>query len=121
MINDNYLNAAATLLSGVMTSVPSALAFGSTVVTLTTTDVYVPGEFDRNVLDSLNSTNNTVRYIGTRNSPEAHNEMIQQIALVASSTLMSSNNIYSNFLVSSLVHTTSFDISVEYWFTVNRG
>jgi hypothetical protein len=121
MINDNFINGIASLLAGSTYTIPSYLAFGSTTTTLTTTDVYTPEEFDRNVLDSKGVSTNVVRYIGSRLSTEAHNELICDIALVNSATLRGSYDIQSSFLVSSLTHSTSFDISVEYWFTINRG
>ena len=121
MINDNLLNGIASLLAGSTYILPSYLAFGSTTTTLTTTDVYTPGEFDRNILDSRGLSTNIVRYLGTRLATEANNELICDIALVNSATLRGSYDIQSNFLVSSLTHSTSFDISVEYWFTINRG
>jgi hypothetical protein len=121
MINDNLLNGVATLLAGGSFSIPSYLAFGSTTGTLTATDVITSGEFDRNALTSDSNTTNTVTYIGSRLAVEANSEAINILSLVNSSTVSGSNDIMSNFLLPSLIHTTSFDISIEVTYTITRG
>jgi hypothetical protein len=121
MINDNLLNGVATLLSGGSFTIPSYLAFGSTTGTLTATDIITSGEFDRNALSSDSNTTNTVTYIGSRLGSEASSQTINIISLVNSSTANGSNDIISNFLLPSVIHTTSFDINVEVTYTITRG
>lgn len=121
MINDNILNGVAQLLSGGSYTIPSYLAFGSTTGTLTAQDIVTSGEFDRNALDSDSASANVVKYIGKRLSTEANNEYVNVIGLHNASTLASSGNLQANFLVPSLLHTTSFDINVEFWFSIERG
>lgn len=120
MINDNLLNGLATYLSGGSLTIPSHLAFGSTYIVVTAGDVVTSGEFDRNALDSDSVASNTVKFYGTRSSAEAGNEIITNIALVNSGTLRGSNDIQANTLIGSLVHTTNFDVGVEFWITFNR-
>jgi hypothetical protein len=121
MINNNLLNGIASLLTGGTFNIPSHLAFGSTTGTLTATDVVTSGEFDRNALSSDSSSTNTATFIGSRTSVEANNEAINLISLVNSATVSGSNDIMSNFLMPSIIHSTSFDISIELTYTITRG
>lgn len=120
MINDNLLNGLATYLSGGSLTIPSYLAFGSTYINVNAGDIVTSGEFDRNALDSDSVTSNTVKFYGSRGSGEANNEVITNIALVNSSTLRGSSDIQANALIGSLIHTTSFDVGVEFWITFSR-
>lgn len=121
MINDNYLNGMAKLAVGEAYTIPSHLAFGSTTGTITSADLVTSGEFDRNALDSDSQSTNVAKYIGSRSSATAGNEYINVISFVNSSTLRGSGDIQSNFLISSLLHTTSFDVEVEWWVSFNRS
>ena len=121
MINNNLLQGVAALLAGSSYTIPSHLAFGSTTGTLTAADIITSGEFDRNALDSKTTTGATARLSGGRISTEANNEQVAMVGLHNSATLSSSNNLQAAFLVSSLIHTTSFDIDVEFWFTFQSG
>lgn len=122
MINDRLLNGIATYLGlGTGFSIPSHLAFGSIPGTLTSADVVTSGEFDRNSIDSASVTLNQVKFSGARVSTEAGNEYVNVISLTNGSTLGGSSDIMVNFLVPSLLHTTSFDINVDVWLTINRG
>lgn len=120
MINDNLLIGIAQKLNNEAFTLPSYLAFGSTLITPSNTDTSVAGEFDRNAVTSSRSTN-TIKYSGSRLATEASNEVIYNTALVNSGTLRSSGNIMANTVIASLVHSTNFDIDIEYWFTINRG
>jgi hypothetical protein len=119
MINDSLLSGIATLLAGSSFTIPSYLAFGSTTGTLTATDVVTSGEFDRNALDTVSKSSNSVTFTGARLGGEATSETINVISLVNTSTLAGSNDVMSNFLVSSLIHTTSFDITVQFTYTIS--
>jgi hypothetical protein len=121
MINNNLLNGVASLLAGGSYTIPSYLAFGSTSGLLTAADIVTSGEFDRNALTGYTVSNNTTKFNGTRLSTEASNETVNIISLTNSGTLRGSNDIQVSFLVPSLLHTTSFDLNVEVWVTVNRG
>lgn len=121
MINDNYLDGLAKLMTGESYDIPSHMAFGSTTGTLTANDVVTSGEFDRNAIDSANSTNNIAKIIGRRISSEAGSETIRLVSLTNSSTVSGSNDIQGNFLTSSIIHTTDFDFEVEFWFKHERA
>jgi len=115
MINNNYLNGLASLMASESYTVVSHLAFGSTTGTLTATDTVTSGEFDRNAISSKAATGNTVKYIGSRDSTEAGNEYINVTSFVNSSTVSGSNDIQTNMLVSSLLHTSDFTVEIETW------
>ena len=121
MINDNILNGIAAKLAGGSYTIPSHLAFGSTSGTLTVNDIITSGEFDRNALSSVTNTTNVVKFIGARLSTEANNETTNIISLVNSGTLRGSGDIQVNFLIPSLIHTTSYDMNIEVWLTINRA
>lgn len=122
MINDNMLYMAAQRLAGSTTiPLPSYLAFGSSTGTLTASDVITSGEFDRNALTSITPNLSTVTYSGTRSAAEANNERLFLVSLVNSGTAYGSSDIISNFLMSSMIHTTSFDLNFELVYTVSRG
>lgn len=121
MINDNYLNGVALKMANGSYTIPSHLAFGSTTGTLTAADIITSGEFDRNPLSTIEANSNIVKYIGNRLSVEASNEIINVIGLHNASGLASTGNVQANMLLPALVHTTAFDINVEFWFTFNRG
>jgi len=115
MINNNYLNGLAKLMTGVSYNIPSYLAFGSTTGTLTATDLVTSGEFDRNALDSTEQIDYVAKFIGRRLSTEAGDERINVIGLHNSGVPGSSGNLQANMLVSSLLHTSDFDVEVEFW------
>lgn len=121
MINDNYIEGCAKLLTGEAYTLPSHLAFGSTTGVLASNDTITSGEFDRNALDSKASANNVSKYIGTRSSVEASGETINVVGMHNTGALGASGDLQLNFLVPSLVHTTSFDVEVEAWVSFNRS
>ena len=82
MINDNYLNGIAQLMTGESYTITSFLAFGSTTGVLTSADTETSGEFDRNALDSSASSGVVAKFIGSRNSVEAGNEFINVVSFV---------------------------------------
>jgi hypothetical protein len=120
MINDNLLNGLATLLSGGSYNIPSYMAFGSITGTLTGADVSTSGEFDRNPLNTPTVTLNLAKFVGQRLASEAGNEVVNVISITNTSTLRGTGDIQANFLVPSLIHTTSFDIDSEVWIRVQR-
>ena len=120
MINDNFINGAAKLMVAESYTIPSYMAFGSIYGTLGSADTITSGEFDRNILDSKSTNNGTAKFLGSRSSVEAGNQTLQIIGLHNTSTLYSSSNLQVNTLIASLIHTTSFDISAEFWVTFQR-
>ena len=120
MINDEYLNGLAKLMIGESFTIPSYVAFGSTSYTLSGQDNSIQGEFDRIILSSTNRSNNLAKFICSRSSSDAGNETINVVELVNSASLGSSGNLQVAFLISSLVHTTDFDLEVEFWVNHER-
>jgi UDP-glucose 4-epimerase len=121
MINNNLLYGVAALLAGSSYTIPSHMAFGSTTGTLTADDIITSGEFDRNALSSKTYTLNKVTYEAVIIASEASNKYVNVIGLHNDGTLGSSGNLQANFLVSSLLHTTAFDLSAELWITFERS
>lgn len=121
MINNLLLYIAADkLIGGTTYNIPAYMAFGSTTGTLTAADTVTSGEFDRNALTSTSRTDNIAKYSCTRTSTEANNEYINVVGLHNSSGLASSGNLVANMLVASLLHTTAFDVDIEFWISVSR-
>jgi len=121
MINNNYLMGLAQLMNGESYTIPSYLAFGSTTGTLTAADTVTSGEFDRNILSSTPRSGTVAKFVGSRSAAEANSEVVNVVSLVNASGLGGSGDVQSNFLVASLIHTTSFDVDVEFWVEHKRG
>jgi hypothetical protein len=116
MITNNGLNRIATAYS----SVPAYLLVGSGNVEVLGTDTALVGEFERLALDSFDVTDNTVKFYGSRSSVVASDDVITNFGLGIAAGVGSSDLQVAN-LISSLVHSTDFDIGVEFWFTFNRA
>jgi len=121
MINDNYLEGLAQLMTGESYTITSHLAFGSTTGTLTSADIITSGEFDRNALSSSASSGAVAKFIGSRDSTEAGDEYINIVSFVNSASAGGSGDIQTNMLISSLLHTTDFTVEVEMWVTHARA
>lgn len=122
MLNDNFLNGMASLAAGESYTIISHLAFGSTTGTVTATDTITSGEFDRNAIDSTDAVGNVVKYIGSRSSAEANGSTyINVVGWHNSATLASSGNVQANFILPSLLQTTSFDLELELWVGFERA
>ena len=120
MINDNMLSGVAALLVGSSYTIPAYLAFGSTTGTLAAADTITSGEFSRTALTSTAQSVAIAKFIGSRSSASANNEYINMVGLHNAATLRSSGNLQGAFLVASLLHTTAFDVGVEFWIEATR-
>lgn len=120
MINNNFLEGIAKLLNNESYTLPIAIAFGSTSIVTGASDTIVSGEFSREESTSTRNTN-TIKFVATRVAGDATGETLYNTALVNSSTLYSSDNIQANVCIPSILHTSDFDIDIEYWITINRG
>lgn len=109
MIPDSLLDITASLLGGGSPAVPSHLAFGSTEVTPGATDTSIPGEFDRLALDSVGVVNNVVTFSVIRTGATAANEYINVIGLFNDAT---AGDLCVENVVTSLLHTSNFDVEV---------
>jgi len=121
MINDNFINQMAAVINGESITVPTYLAFGSTTGTLTSQDTVTSGEFDRNLYTTRERTNNTTKLSFLRSGTEVTTSSGQTINVIGLMTGSTAGSLWSNVLVSSLLHTTAFDLDIELWYTVNRG
>ena len=119
MINDSYLEGAAGLVIGQSIDIPSHMAFGSTFGTLTGADIITSGEFDRVSLSTGERSGAIAKHIGLRSSASASSDgdLIQVVGIHTSSA---GGDLWTNMLLSSLLHTTDFDVEVEMWGTFER-
>lgn len=115
MITNEGLNSMATAYG----SIPTHLVVGSSDVEIVATDNFMTGEFERIELDSYDVVDNTVKFYGKRLGVIASDDVITNFGLVRSGTLGTSDLESAN-LISSLIHSTDFDIEVEFWYTFNR-
>lgn len=119
MINDEYLLGVAKLMTGETYNIPSYMAFGSDSTTISAADEVISGEFERNPLDSSESSLNVAKFLFNRSSAVANNEYINVVGLHNSSS--GSGNLMAAFAVSSLLHTSDFDVDIEYWVRHQRA
>lgn len=116
MITNKGLNNMAVAYS----SVPGYLVVGSGGGVVSNTSVVLSGEFDRIALDSLDVMDNTVRFYGSRSGVVANDDLVTNLGLTVSGVLGTSDLEAGN-LLGSLIHSSDFDIGVEFWFTFNRS
>jgi hypothetical protein len=121
MINDNFLNGMAGLLIGESVTIPSYLAFGSTTGTLTAQDTITSGEFDRNIYTTTERIGNVSKYSFLRTGGEVATSSGQYINVIGLMNSSAGGSLWANTLVSSLLHTTAFDLDIELWFTISRN
>ena len=118
MINDNYLEGLAKLVVGESVTIPSHMAFGSSNDDLTASDTTLAGEFDRISLETGETNGTIAKIIGVRSSVDADDETVFDIGLFNAA---SNGNLWSATLISSLLHTTDFDLEVQFWIEHQRG
>lgn len=121
MITDYYLNEIAKALQGSTYVYPTYLAFGTTVLTLSTTDSSLVGESGTRIALSSSRSNSAVTYSGTRLAsqvPTSSGIYLNGLGLLSSST---AGTLLTEFVLSSVLHTTSYDIQVDSLVTVGRG
>lgn len=117
MINDYMLNSLATLVSGGSVTVPTYMAMSSSSVISGDLGASVPAEWDR--LSGLSSTeDNEVTLTFTRSGVSANGETVQSLWLTDSS---SGGNVWAGNLTTSFLHTSNFDLSIEYKLSFTRG
>jgi len=122
MINNKYLNDIAGRMCGIITiPIPSYFVISSseTLSSLDADSSDMPGEYDRNLLSTPSVTGNVAKYSGYRYTIEAgNNNWINGISLFPSTT---GADMQAYLLVPSILHTSTFDLIVEYYITFERA
>lgn len=117
-LNNNYLEGIAKLIIGEGVSIPSYLAFGSDFDVITSADIVTSGEFDRVVLSTPERDVAIAKLIGLRTGATAANEVVQNIGVWNGAS--STDGLWANFLVSSFIHTSDFDLEVQHWVSITQ-
>ena len=118
MIPDVSLNNMAALLKGDTVVVPSHLTFGTTVITPSAGDTTLDGETGSRIeLSTPTRTNNIVFFEGIRTGAIANDEYLNATALFNST---SGGTLYAEATMASVLHTTTFDIEVDWRIEFNR-
>jgi hypothetical protein len=119
MINDNFLTMMSKLLNGESVSLPTSLAYGSSVMTVAVDSSSLTGEYASRDSVSNSRSGFTVSFEGVRSGTIASSggDVLQTFGLYDDST---GGNLLTAVLASSVLHTSSFDLNVEWQFTIGR-
>lgn len=120
MINDQLLVEAAKAIAVESYVMPAYVVWGSTAITESTTSTTLSGEaFSRNSLTD-SRTLNAVSWTGLKTGALAASggDVIRAAALNSAST---SGTHLSEKLLSSILHTTAFDIEIVWTITTSRA
>jgi hypothetical protein len=119
MITDNFLNQLAGVMNGEAMGVPSHIGFSSTALVLNPVDSTLSGEYLTRVASTGSRVLNKTTFNALRSGAVASStgNIINAIGLFDAST---SGDLYSEALVPSLLHTTSFDFEIDWSITVKR-
>jgi len=120
MITDTFLQRIAGLINGESVLVPSYAAFSSDVITASGTDTSLPSELDSPRLNITNSrSNNTTTYSFTRSGALANSsgDYLNAMAIIDSAT---GGYVLSEATIPNFLHTTAFDINVNWKVSVER-
>lgn len=121
MITNNFLNETAKALAGESYVVPTFMAFGSTVITPNAASTVVTGEIGDRYALSDSRSNAIVTWSGIRTGADvatSSGDTLNAIYMLSAST---GGTLFSENTLSSIIHTTAFDIAVDYAVTVSRG
>jgi hypothetical protein len=120
MITDNFLNTIAGWVNGETATIPSFVAWSSSAITPAGTDTSLPSEYTTRTSASGTRTLNATTFNSTRLSTLATStgDYINSLGLLTAST---AGTLYAEALVPSILHTTTFDLEVDWTITVSRG
>ena len=118
MITDIFLNNLAKAINGESFTLPAYNAFSSSVITVDATDTSLPTEYDRSSASGAR-INNTVTFTSVRSGAIASSsgDYINSMGLLSSSTV---GDLHVEALVPNVLHTTSFDLEVDWAITIER-
>ena len=121
MINNNFLEQIADAMAGSSYSIPTHLAFGSTVIVPAAGDSVLSGEFGNRYSVSKTPGSNVVTYSGIRIGADVASSSGEYLNGLALFTSSSGGLLMANEALSSILHTTAYDIAVDYEVTFSRG
>ena len=120
MIHNKFLNALPNLVGGSTQRIPTHLTFSSDDVSVQFTDNSISGETGSRIsLDTPSIDNNSITFVADRPStlPPSGGTRLNASALFTSS---SDGDMWATALISSVLHTTSFNIEVRHTFNFVR-
>ncbi len=121
MLTDTFLEEVAKFLNNESATVVSHLTFSSDAITPDATDTSVSGELGTriSVSNSRSSSVPTVTFTGTRSGAVASSSG-DFVNLAALFTASSGGNLMAEAIVPSVLHTTDFDLEVDWSITAAR-
>lgn len=118
MITDKFENNVAGLIGGEIATIPSHIIFSTSVITPNATDTALPSELDRSVATKSRITKNiTFTAIRSGSVASTGGDIINSLGL---GTAPTGGDLLGEAVVSSLLHTTAFDLQVDWLISVQR-
>lgn len=120
MITNTFLQRVAGLINGESVAVPSYGAFSSSVLTADATRTSLPDELDATrltITGTRSGATTTFSFLRSGTAASSSGDYINTMALIDSAT---GGYVLSDLLVPSLLHTTSFDVEVDWKIQVLR-
>lgn len=121
MIQNTFLNKLPQLVAGSTVNLPSHMAFSSSATLPVESDNTLTGEIGTRVsFDSTTIDSNSLTFTGTRSSvaPGASGDTLTSFGIMNSTT---GGDMWATAIMSSLLHTTSFDIELNMTVRFDRG
>ena len=120
MIVDTFLNNIAGFINGESTLIPAYAVFSSDTITAAATDTSLPSELDDprlSITKSRSANTTSYSFVRSGSSVSAGGDYLNSMALIDSIT---GGNIMTEALVANLLHTTDFDVEVDWKISVER-
>jgi hypothetical protein len=121
MIHNTFLTDIPNLVAGNAVTIPAYMAFGSSGTPLVETNNAMNGEVGSRVaFDATTVDNNAITFTGTRLStaPGASGQTLTAVGVMNSSA---GGDLWASAIMSSLLHTTAFEIEINETVRFNRG
>ena len=119
-LTDNLLDDMAKTLNGETYTKPSHVAWSSTAITVDPTDTTLSGEFgDRTTITSAR-TNNEVTFSGVRTGASVASSTGERLNSMGLFNSSASGTLHAEALVTSVLHTSDFDVELDWVIKVNR-
>lgn len=120
MITNNYLTEIAKAMASESYVVPTYMAFGSTVLTPNAASTSLTGEQDARTALTDSRSSNVVTFSGIRTGAlvSGSSDTLNSIAMFSAST---GGTMLSENSLASIIHTTAFDVAVDFQITVSRA
>ena len=120
MITDTFLQNIAGLINGESTNIPTHAAFSSSVIEADATRTSLPSELDvtrPTVSKTRDTTLTTYTFLRSGTAASSSGDFINSMGLIDSAT---GGFLMADAIVSSLLHTTDFDVDVSWSFEIRR-